>query len=201
MIAHLAGKLLHKSPDHLILDVNGVGYRIQAPLSTFYQLPGQGESANLYIHTHVREDALHLYGFNTLAEKEMFLHLLGISGVGPRLAISILSGIQVEELRQVIVLQDRQRLRKIPGVGKKTAERIMLELRDKLKVDDDRETAARPILPEHEGDGYADAFSALLNLGYRPGEAQKALRKARSTLGDDHAPVERLLKEALRLLA
>lgn len=201
MIAHLHGQLRVKSPDHLIVDVNGVGYLVYTPLSTFYQLPEQGQAAELHIHTHVREDALTLFGFSTLAEKEMFLHLVAITGVGPKLAIAILSGISADDLRQVVVVQDRVRLKKIPGVGKKTADRILLELRDKLKVSEGEEPTVLPVAPEQEGDDFADAFSALLNLGYRPAEAQKALKKARSSIDSDHPRLENLLKEALRVLA
>lgn len=201
MIAHLEGRLRLKSPEHLIVDANGVGYLVHVPLSTFYQLPGQGQTAELHIHTHVREDALTLFGFHTLAEKEMFLHLIAITGVGPKLAIAILSGISADDLRQVVVVQDRVRLKKIPGVGQKTADRILLELRDKLKVCASDDETVLAVAPEHQGDDFADAFSALLNLGYRPAEAQKALKKARSAIDSDQPPLETLLKEALRVLA
>jgi len=199
MIGYLEGKLRHKSPDYIILDVNGVGYIVQVPLSTFYDLPELGQTAHLNIYTHVREDILQLYGFRTLSEKEMFLHLMTVNGVGPRLAINILSGINPDELRQVVVLQDHQRLRHLPGVGKKIAERILLELRDKLKIEPHKE--AEPVAAASSGSAYSDAFSALLNLGYRPVEAEKAVKSAQQRLGAEDPPLTHLLKEALRLLA
>jgi holliday junction DNA helicase RuvA len=198
MIGYLQGKLRHKSPDCIIIDVNGVGYCVQVPLSTFCELPEVDQTTVLNIHTHVREDTLQLYGFRTQAEKEMFLFLITVNGVGPRLAMNILSGIDPDSLRQLVLHQDHARLRKIPGVGKKIAERITLELRDKLKVKKDE--VAVPAPASSGEDAYSDAFSALLNLGYRPAEAEKALGKARQHLGED-PPIEGLLKQALRLLA
>ncbi|MDY6908731.1 MAG: Holliday junction branch migration protein RuvA [Thermodesulfobacteriota bacterium] len=199
MIGYLEGTLRHKAPDTVIMEVHGVGYCVHVPLSTFYDLPGVGERACLNIHTHVREDALQLYGFRTIAEKEMFLHLIGIGGVGPRLALALLSGIHTDELREVVLTQNRARLQRIPGIGKKTAERILLELKDKLKLKAS-DAPAPPLMGAEGCDGYADAFSALLNLGYRPNEAEKALGRAKTALGADPS-VEELLKEALRVLA
>lgn len=198
MIGYLEGKLRQKTPDYILLDVNGVGYFLQVPLSTFYELPGLGRAASLFVHTHVREDALQLYGFRTSEEKETFLHLIAVNGVGPRLAVNILSGIQPGELHQAVKNQDRKRLQSIPGVGKKTAERILLELRDRLKLGAEADTGPSvPLVPE---DTYSDALSALLNLGYRPTEAGKALGQAQKRLGPG-PPLESLLKEALRALA
>ncbi len=198
MIGYLEGKLRHKAPDSIIIDVGGVGYVVQVPLTTFYDLPDVGQTASLNIHTHVREDTLQLFGFHTAGEKEMFLHLITVNGVGPRLAVNILSGISADDLRQVVFQQDHARLRNIPGVGKKIAERLMLELRDKLKIKTD--TEVKPVLQLSEGSAYSDAFSALLNLGYRPAEAEKALRNAQQRLPED-ASLEKLLKESLRILA
>ncbi|MDY0042906.1 MAG: Holliday junction branch migration protein RuvA [Desulforhabdus sp.] len=198
MIGYLNGKLAHKSPEYIIIDVNGVGYCVQVPLSTFCDLPGPGESICLNIHTHVREDILQLFGFRTMAEKEMFLHLISISGVGPRLAVNILSGITPEGLRSAVLLQDHQRLKSIPGVGKKIAERIALEMRDKLKIKPAKEEFSLPLAAVQ--DVYADACSALLNLGYRATEADKALKRAEHRLGKNPS-LEDLLKEALRALA
>lgn len=198
MIGYLEGKLRDKSPEHIIVDVHGVGYMVQVPLSTFYDLPDLGQSVSLNIHTHVREDAIQLYGFRTAAEREMFLLLTTVNGVGPRLAVNILSGISPDDIRMVVMQQNPARLRNIPGVGKKIAERIMLELRDKLKA---KETGDGTAIPLPVGsDVYSDAFSALLNLGYRPAEAEKALNKARQQFGDS-LPLEKLLKESLRFLA
>lgn len=198
MIGHLSGRLHHKSPEQIILDVNGVGYAVQVPLSTFYELPEPGGPVSLHIHTHVREDALQLFGFRTVDERELFLMLITVNGVGPRLAVAILSGINPDELRQVLMNRDHRRLQAIPGVGRKIAERIVLELRDRWKDSRDKATDAAPSPPE--GGAYADALSALMNLGYRAPEAGKALSKARSLLGEN-APLEQLLKEALRSMA
>ena len=199
MIGYLEGKLKHKSPDLIIVDVHGVGYFVNVPLSTFYDLPELGRTVALNIHTHLREDALQLFGFNTVAEKEMFLHLVTVNGVGPRLAIGILSGMSPDALRQAVQGQDHQRLRNIPGVGKKIAERIVLELRDRLKIKRVEKTEEPwPLCPSPGT--YADAFSALVNLGYRPAEAEKAIRAAQQHMGED-PPLETLLKESLRILA
>ncbi|MGV8074765.1 MAG: Holliday junction branch migration protein RuvA [Syntrophobacteraceae bacterium] len=198
MIGYLEGKLRHKSPDQIIVDVHGVGYSVLVPLSTFYDLPDPGHTVSLNIHTHVREDTLQLYGFRTMSEKEMFLHLVTVNGVGPRLAVSILSRMNPEELRRALMEQDHQRLRGIPGVGKKIADRIMLELYEKVKPKGEKET--EPALTPAEINIYSDALSALLNLGYRPAEAEKALRRAQEKLGEN-PPLELFLKEALRLVA
>lgn len=198
MIGYLQGKLHHKSPDYIVIDVNGVGYCVHVPLSTFYDLPDSGESVRLTIHTHVREDLIQLYGFRSLAEKEMFLHLISINGVGPRLAVNILSGITPDGLRSAVLQQDYKRLKNIPGVGKKIAERIALELRDKLKIKPAQEEVSMPAYPAQ--DVYSDALSALMNLGYRAAEAEKALKKAGDRL-EGNPPLEHLLKETLRILA
>ncbi len=199
MIGFLEGKLRAKSPEYVIVDVHGVGYHVQVPLSTFYDLPELGQSVGLNIHTHVREDAIQLFGFRTLAEKEMFLLLTGVNGVGPRLAIGILSGISPDELRQVVVRQDYLRLKNIPGVGKKIADRVMLELRDKVQGKTREKTGpAQPFV--EAGSAFPDAFSALVNLGYRPAEAEKALRKIKEALGEN-PPLEEILKGALKNLA
>jgi holliday junction DNA helicase RuvA len=198
MIAHLEGTVRHKSPDYIIIDVHGVGYCVHVPLSTFYDLPEPGQSTSLNIHTHVREDTLQLYGFRSLAEKEMFLHLITINGIGPRLAVNILSGISPEELRLVVYQENRVRLQHIPGVGKKIAERMMLELRDKLQIKKAETTPPLGLIIDSAA--YGDAFSALLNLGYRPAEAEKALKRVEADHGD-HLPLPDLLKKALSLLA
>lgn len=195
MIGYLEGVLRLKTPEYIIIDTHGVGYQVYIPLSTFYELPDPGKTVSLSIHTHVREDTLQLYGFRTASEKEMFLHLVTVNGVGPRLAVSILSRISSDELTQVVFQNDQARLRKIPGVGKKIADRLLLELRDRLKVKGEREVEPSAVF---RGAGAsADAFSALVNLGYRPAEAEKMLKKALVQLGDD-PPLEGLLKEALR---
>ncbi len=199
MIGFLEGKLRAKSPDYVIVDVQGVGYYVQVPLSTFYNMPELGQVVSLNIHTHVREDAIQLFGFRTGAEKEMFLLLTAVNGVGPKLAINILSGISPEELRQVVVLQDYPRLKNIPGVGKKIAERVMLELRDKVKgKEKEKPDAVKPV--PGGVNAFTDALSALVNLGYRPAEAEKALKRAQAALGEEPS-LEELLKGALKGLA
>ncbi len=199
MIGYLEGKLKHKAPDFIIVDVHGVGYFVNVPLSTFYDLPDLGQTVTLNIHTYFREDALLLYGFRTLAEKEMFLHLITVNGVGPRLALTILSGMSPDVLRQSVQAQDHQRLRNIPGIGKKIAERIILELRDRLKIKTAKSEGLELPLLSAPG-AFSDAFSALVNLGYRPAEAEKAVRAAQHHLGEE-PPLETLLKESLRILA
>jgi Holliday junction DNA helicase RuvA len=199
MIGFLEGKLRAKSPEYVIVDVHGVGYHVHVPLSTFYDLPELGQPVGLNIHTYVREDVIQLYGFRTIAEKEMFLLLTGINGVGPKLAVGILSGISPDELRQVVILQDYLRLKNIPGVGKKIADRVMLELRDKVQGKTKERTGpARPFM--EAGNAFADAFSALVNLGYRPAEAEKALKRVLEALGENPS-LEDLLKGALKALA
>jgi Holliday junction DNA helicase RuvA len=201
MIGYLEGKLKQKSPNFIIVDVHGVGYFVNVPLSTFYDLPEIGRTVSLNIHTHLREDALQLFGFQSTAEKEMFLHLVTVNGVGPRLAIGILSGMTPDALRHAVQGQDHQRLRGIPGVGKKIAERIVLELRDRLRIRKiEKADELWPVCPTPGT--YADAFSALVNLGYRPAEAEKAIRTAQQQMGEGaDPPLETLLKESLRLLA
>jgi Holliday junction DNA helicase RuvA len=199
MIGFLEGKLRAKSPEYVIVDVHGVGYHVQVPLSTFYDLPELGQPVGLNIHTHVREDVIQLYGFRTVAEKEMFLLLTGVNGVGPKLAVGILSGVSPDELKQVVIRQDYLRLKNIPGIGKKTAERVVLELRDKIQgKPKDKTGPAQPFI--EAGNPFSDAFSALVNLGYRPAEAEKALKKAIQTLGENPA-LEDLLKGAFKALA
>ena len=175
MIAQLSGVLAHKSPEHLVVDVHGVGYQVLVPLNTFYRLPEVGAPVRLLVHTHVREDALQLFGFLDREERDLFLLLLGVSGIGPRLALNILSGSPTQDLEVALEAGDLVRLVGIPGVGKKTAERLVLELRDKVKVvrgargaDDGRRAVGLE----------AEAVSALVNLGYRPAEAERAVKAA-----------------------
>ena len=199
MIARLSGKLVSKSADSLIIDVGGVGYEVSAPLSTFYALPEEGSNATLLIYTHVKEDAIKLFGFLSHMEKKLFIKLISVSGVGPKLAMNILSGMDSQQLALAIKEGNIARMNAIPGVGKKTAERLILELKDKIDAD---------ILPagdeqrayQKEGPSILDdALSALLNLGYKKPDVEKtldSLMKSDSTLS-----VESLLKEALKLMA
>lgn len=172
MIARLKGTLIEKSPNRLVVDVSGVGYDVTVPLSTFYDIGEPGTSVALRVHTHVREDVIALYGFNTALEQELFERLIAISGIGPKLALAVLSGIDPAELVRAIRNHDVARLTKIPGVGKKTAERIGLELKDRLPQPAE---TGRP--SGHDGgDQFRDdLLSALANLGYQKPVAEKAI--------------------------
>ncbi|HEY5512496.1 MAG TPA: Holliday junction branch migration protein RuvA [Geomonas sp.] len=197
MIALLTGKIAHKAPDYIILDVNGVGYRVQIPLSTYYVLPAEGGAVSLQIHTSVKEDAINLYGFRTPQEKELFQLLIGVSGVGPKLANGILSNSEPLELADSLLRGDLARLSAIPGIGKKTAERLVLELKEKVKklgitrpAQDAAPAAAKQEIRE-------DVISALINLGYKEAVVQKALGEVR--IAED-ATLESILKQALKIL-
>ena len=198
MIALVRGTLAYKSTDHVIIDVGGVGYRLFIPLSTFYSLPETGE-ASLYTHTHVREDALLLYGFLTLEEKDLFCILIGISGIGPKLAINILSHIPVADLKNAIAAGDVKRLSGLPGIGKKTAERLVLELKDKVgPVDANRtEAGVSSLAGKSSGDLINDVISALVNLGYKESQARKVLENMELA---PNLPMEDVLKGALKVL-
>jgi Holliday junction DNA helicase RuvA len=196
MIALLTGRIAYKSPDHVILDVNGVGYRVLIPFSTYYDLPEEGV-ARLHIHTSVREDAIQLYGFRTRLEKSFFQLLISVSGIGPKLAKDILSNIQPAALAHALNHGDIHKLSAIPGIGKKTAERLILELKDKvgkLEIPDSLQTESREI---PGGDVIDDVVSALLNLGYKEPQVRKALGGLDAAGG---AGVEELLKQALKIL-
>jgi holliday junction DNA helicase RuvA len=189
MIGRLTGKLLGKEPPLLWLDVNGVGYELEAPLSTFYKLPEAGQALSLHTHLIVREDAQILVGFASAAEKALFRQLIKLSGVGPKSALTILSGISVDDFWETVRAQDAAKLTRLPGIGKKTAERLVLELKD--KAGEHATTAAKA--------GVADgavpqAVSALVNLGYKPAEAQR-LAEAAYRAGD---PAEQVIREALK---
>jgi Holliday junction DNA helicase RuvA len=197
VIAHLRGRVLEKRPNRLVIEAGGVGYDVTVPLSTFYGLGEAGQEIALRIHTHVREDALSLFGFATRLEQDLFERLIGISGIGPKLAIAVLSGLEPPLLIRAIGQGDVARLTSIPGVGKKTAERIVLELKDRLPgvpagVAPEGGLAEEPVLRD-------DLLSALINLGYHRPLAEKAVDTAiRSLPGGDF---ERTLKQALRELA
>ena len=197
MIAHLSGTLLSKEPHQVIIDVNGVGYQVHVPLSTFYEVGEIGSSIRLRIHTHVREDALLLFGFKSQAEKSAFEHLTSVSGVGPRLALTILSGMDVNELIPAIRQSNSARLCLIPGVGKKTAERLVVELRDKLaRIVPDEPRPQVPGPPSLQG----DVVSALLNLGYPKSSAERAFERAARDAPAEGS-MEELIKAALRVLS
>jgi Holliday junction DNA helicase RuvA len=194
LIAYLRGRILDKHPQRVIVDVGGVGYDVQVPLSTFYNLGDAGADVTLRVHTHVREDALSLFGFTTALELELFERLIAINGVGPKLALAVLSGIEAAELVRAVRLQDVARLVTIPGVGKKTAERIALELKDRLPKGLQADVT-KPRLPEDELKD--DVISALLNLGYQRAAADKVVEKAAT----DGGSFQDVLKRALRMLA
>jgi holliday junction DNA helicase RuvA len=197
MIAHLKGQLTYKSPEHTIIDVNGVGYQVFTPLSTYYALPNLGQTVSLKIHTRVREDELKLFGFLTEEEQVIFQKLITINKVGPRLALGILSGMSPADLFSAVMNNDAAKLSTIPGVGKKTAERLTLEMKDKLK-DLALDMEHRPESAPTEG-FYDDALSALVNLGYKKPEAEKALKATYNQNGKD-ASLEDLIKESLKNL-
>ena len=201
MIGHLRGQLAEKRPSQVIVDVGGVGYQVAVPLSTFYALGELRENVTLLIHTHLREDSIALYGFLTSREKQFFELLLSASGVGPVLALKILSGMNVEELVPAIRAGDLVRLTTIPGVGRKTAERIVVELRDRLAAMETREAPERA---DAFGVGQleADVISALLNLGYDRRVAEKSLAAAANGAGPDSPKgFEALLRAALQQLS
>lgn len=195
MIGFLRGRLLDSSPDRVLLDVGGVGYDVHIPLSTYTELQraAEGGTVGLFIHTHLREGAIDLFGFHTAREKLLFEKLIAVGGIGPRLARVILSGMAPEDLLASLAAGDLARLATIPGIGKKTAERMVLELKDKLQ-----ELAAE--LPERPAAGPEDDLVlALVNLGYRPAEAERAVGKAREA--DPEADFEALLRASLKVLS
>jgi Holliday junction DNA helicase RuvA len=200
MIAHLCGTLRRKETQALIIDTGGVGYEVHVPLSTFYALPESGGSVELHIYTHVREDTLALFGFQTPLEKGLFLMLISVSGIGPRLAINILSGMGPGELLQAIARGDSVRLQSIPGIGRKTAERMALELKEKAqKVQGDLAAPAARSEEAPDRKMLDDGLSALVNLGYPLRVAKAAVEKAHA-MGRPQT-LEGLIKEALRILA
>jgi Holliday junction DNA helicase RuvA len=198
MIAHLRGRLLEKHPNRIIVDVNGVGYDVHVPLSTFYDMAEAGGEIALRIHTHVREDALLLYGFATLLELQLFERLIGVSGIGPKLALAVLSGMEPNELVAAIRTANVTKLTGIPGIGKKTAERIGLELKDKMNAFVPSESAAAPAVDADEA-MRTDLLSALMNLGYHRPLAERAVTSAlKRSSGESF---ESTLRHALRELA
>jgi Holliday junction DNA helicase RuvA len=201
VIAHLRGSILDKHPNRIVIDVNGVGYEVFVPLSTFYGLGEPGTATALRIHTHVREDAFLLYGFATQLEQDLFERLIGVSGIGPKVALAVLSGIEPEEFIRAIERGDLARLTAIPGVGKKTSERIVLELKDRLpRASTASATAGASVTePPPLRD---DVVSALVNLGYHRPLAEKAAEAAIKIIGStSDASFERVLKQALREVA
>ena len=198
MIAHLKGKLTYKSPVEIAIDVNGVGYQIFVPLSTFYALPELGNDVFLDIHTHMREESLKLFGFYTTDEKRIFEKLIAINKVGPKLALTILSGMSPIELFSTIDSNDIGKLSTIPGIGRKTAERLILEMRDKLSgLSLEFSLTEDPVTRNGLFD---DALSALMNLGYKKNSAGQALKKV-CDKSEKESSLESLIKESLNLLS
>ena len=197
MIARLSGTLSEKTPGRIIIDINGVGYDVQVPLSTFYVVGEPGGPVTVRVHTHVREDVIALYGFATGLEQDLFERLISISGIGPKLALAVLSGIETPDLVRAIKAQDVARLTAIPGIGKKTAERIGLELKDRLPQSlQAAADAAKPASPEDQL--RTDLLSALLNLGYQRAAAEKAIEKELKAAPE--GPFETALRAVLRTL-
>lgn len=203
MIAYLSGKLLLKLPNSVIIDVGGVGYEVTIPVTTFYEVGEVGSILSLKIHTHVREDVIQLFGFWTIAEKELFLRLTTVSGIGPKLAITMISGMAAAELIRAIRSNDLGRLTTIPGVGRKTAERVVVELRDKINSVPIDETeaglAAAATAGASEADTKDDAVAALMALGYPKPQAERAVEQALRE--DGERTIEALLKRSLKRLS
>jgi Holliday junction DNA helicase RuvA len=205
MIAHLSGTLLAKHATSVVIEVGGVGYEVTIPVTTFYDLEDAGAQVRLNIYTHVREDALQLYGFRTLRERELFQMLISVSGIGPKSAIAMLSGMNADEIITAIRTNNLARLTSIPGLGKKTAERLCIELRDKMTGLSspalEEQLAARTTGSAAQSDDSVrdDALSALVNLGYQRAAAEKAVTHATQEGGD--LSVELILRRALRTLS
>jgi len=199
MIAKISGVLSYKSIEYIIIDVNGIGYKIFVPYSTYYNLPDKNLHLSLNIYTHVKDDGISLYGFLTTQEKSLFESLIGISKIGPKLATNILSGSSVEELYRAISRNDIARISSIPGVGRKTAERITLELKDRISPD----FGKKEDITQEDKDfdqKFLDCISALINLGYNKKIALEAVKKIRQNLRED-ATFEEILKSSLKSLA
>ena len=194
MFAYISGKLFQKEPTSVIIDVNGIGYQINIPLSTYSALPATGQNAKLLTYYHVREDIQALYGFATPEEKELFLLLISVSGIGPKMAMTILSGTSPEQFRRRILDGDVESLTLIPGIGLKTARRIIVELGE--KIGQTSEVVSGELATVTLGATGEEALRAMISLGYRRAEALNALRKAVKELGDS-APVEKYIKAAL----
>ena len=191
MIGRIAGVLLEKNPPHLLIDCNGVGYEVDVPMSTFYNLPGNGERVTLFTHLVVREDAHLLYGFGSEGERRAFRQLLKVNGIGAKIALSLLSGLSVAELANAITLQETARLTRVPGIGKKTAERLLLELKDKLGADVTQAVGVNRSPPPT-----SDIMHALLALGYSEKEAAAAIKEL-----PDGVAVADGIKQSLKRLA
>ena len=199
MIGRLRGSLVEKQPPHLVLDVGGVGYEIEVPMTTLYRLPHVGEQVTLHTHLVVREDAHLLFGFYEKRDREMFRELIRLNGVGPKLALALMSTLEVDELVRCVQAQDTSALTRVPGVGKKTAERLLVELKDRFKAWDSLPgtftlVSQGPGAPVQVATAESDAVSALISLGYKPQEASKAI----SAIKDKNLSSEDLIRRALK---
>ena len=195
MIAWIHGTLREKAPDHVVVDVGGVGYQLFISLNGFYRLPPTGAEVAVHVHTHVREDALQLFGFLDEAERELFLLLIQVSGIGPRAAVAVLSGMEAAALEEAIEDGDTRKLTTVPGIGKKKAELLVFQLREKVRVL--RAARNTTTVVRSGGDG-PEAVSALVNLGYKQVEAERAVASAEKA---GASPIEDVIREALRRLA
>ena len=200
MIASLTGRLAFKAPTHLILDVHGVGYEAYIPLSTYYGLPNLSDNISLAVHTHVREDAIQLFGFLTSQEKDAFVLLTSVSGVGPKLALSILSALPVSDLVSAIQSGDVEKLTTVPGIGHKSASRLVLELKDKVAKLHPGLAPASEAPRQGQDAIFDDALSALVNLGYRPQDAKEALKQVRKS-NTESIVLKDMIRESLKELA
>ena len=193
MIGHLRGRLVRKAPPALIVDVNGVGYELEAPMSTFYRLPELGAEVELHTHLLVREDAHLLYGFATEDERRLFRDLLRVTGIGPKIGLALLSGIDVDTFMRCVEAQDADALTRIPGIGRKTAERLLVEMRDRIRALGQMPAAS----PRADGGARAEAYAALVALGYRPVEVNRLLQ----SVDQEGAGTEELIRRALQAAA
>ena len=198
MIGRLRGTLAEKQPPHVIVDINGLGYELEVPMTTLYRLPSVGEPLTLHTHLVVREDAHLLYGFFEKRERELFRELIRLNGVGPKLALALMSGLEVDELVRCVQAQDTSVLVKIPGVGKKTAERLLVELKDRFKAWETVPGMSNLVLEPRAGGAVSsaenDAVSALISLGYKPQEASRAV----SAIKEDGLSSEDMIRRALK---
>jgi Holliday junction DNA helicase RuvA len=201
MIGRLRGTLAEKQPPHLIVDVGGIGYELEVPMTTLYRLPALGEPLTLHTHLVVREDAHLLYGFSSKRERELFRELIRLNGVGPKLALALMSALEVDELVRCVQAEDTSALTKVPGVGKKTAERLLVELKDRFKVWESMPSIAplvvEPVRAAAVSSAQSDAVSALVALGFKPAEASRAV----SLVDEDDLSSEELIRRALKGMA
>jgi len=195
MIGRLRGRLLEKAPEQIVVDVGGVGYQLSVSLNSFYRLPSPGSEVDLFVHTHVREDALQLYGFLDAGERALFLLLLQVATIGPRVALAVLSGLETADLEDAIAAGDTRRLVAIPGIGKKKAELMILQLREKVRTLQQSRAASGT---SRRGADAGEAVSALVNLGYKQPEAERAVARAEEA---GVVALADLIREALRRLA